>query len=326
MHYGFHQGRLSSRHVWLGLSNANGTPITVQTPAGNARTSIAHEFNYLAVITSVSPNSGPMQGGTAVTVTGAGFTAGYNAPFSFGGVATVGAQCYSTTQCGMVSPAHAVGTVHVTYGGPATSSADQFTYNPPIITSLSPNVGAQIGGTSVNLMGTGFSQTMTVKFGNTPVPVSCVSNTWCSVFSPAGNGQEHVTVTVNGVTSTESAADIFTYEPFPYGTMSPNTGSYLGGTVVTVTGANFSTASNGTEFRLATGFGATAQATNVNCRSTTVCTMTVPAYKGGSGPYAAVSVTANGLMSPIGEFLYNGFPQVPTPKPGKPLPCPGVCQ
>jgi hypothetical protein len=202
----------------------------------------------------------------------------------------------------------------------------QFTYDPPIITSLSPNVGAQIGGTSVDLMGTGFSQTMTVKFGNTPVPVSCVSNTWCSVFSPAGNSQEHVTVTVNGITSMQSAADIFTYEPFPYGTMSPNTGSYLGGTVVTVTEANFSAASNDTEFTFATGFGATAQATNVKCRSTTVCTITVPAYKGGSGPYAAVSVTANGLTSPIGEFLYNGFPQPPTPKPVKPLPCPGICQ
>jgi hypothetical protein len=268
-----------------------------------------------------------MQGGTPVTVTGTGFTPGYNAPFSFGGVVTVGAQCYSTTQCGMLSPAHPVGTVHVTYAGSATSGADQFTYDGPIITSLSPNVGAQIGGTTVSVIGTGFSQTMTLKFGSTPVPVqSCESSTSCTVFSPAGNGQEHVTVTVNGVTSTQSAADIFTYEAFPYGTMSPATGSYLGGTVVTVTGANFNTAANGTQFTFATGFGAMASATNVNCRSTTVCTMTTPPYKGGSGPYAAVSVTANGLTSPIGEFLYNGFPQPPTPKPGKPLPCPGVCQ
>ena len=76
------------------------TQITATTPAANAGAvtvtvtnafsqsgSLANGFTYIATptVTSVSPNTGPASGGTAVTITGTNFAAG--ATVTFGGTA-----------------------------------------------------------------------------------------------------------------------------------------------------------------------------------------------------------------------------------------------
>jgi hypothetical protein len=101
----------------------------------------------------------------------------------------------------------------VTFGTASIpAGTDQFTYTGPSITGISPSFGAQKGGTTVSLFGTSLSPNMTVKFGGTTAPVeSCVSDTWCTVFSPPGNQAVYVTVAVNGFLSAQSAADLFTY-------------------------------------------------------------------------------------------------------------------
>ena len=73
----------------------NATTITATTPAGSAGAvtvtvtvsgqsgSLANGFTYAATptVTSVSPNTGPTAGGTAVTITGTNFAAGATVTF-----------------------------------------------------------------------------------------------------------------------------------------------------------------------------------------------------------------------------------------------------
>jgi len=88
----------------------------------------------LPLISGVSPNSGSKAGGTAVTVTGAGFAPGAGATaFKFGAALAKSVNCSSSTTCTMSSPAHAVGLVDVKATvnklASAKVEADQFTYS-----------------------------------------------------------------------------------------------------------------------------------------------------------------------------------------------------
>jgi hypothetical protein len=307
-------------------STSYGASITVVTPAGHGFSPPSADFVYEAVISNVSPNSGPMEGGTVVTVTGIGFSLGYNAPFYFGGVHAVNAQCQSTTQCTMASPAaSAPGTVDVRYGESPTSATDWFTYQGPMVTNVFPAVGKEIGGDNVIVTGTSFGSGMTIKFGSTQVTSYSCSGDTCFVSTPPGKGAVHVTVTVNGRTSAQTSADVFTYEPLPYGTISPSSGPGTGGTIITVIGANFSTAPGATVFTFDFGFSMTANATNVNCSSTNVCTMVSPPLNPkGAGVIALVSATVTwpcslivkggicvggtSLTGPIADYTYTSYP------------------
>ena len=107
--------------------------VTVTTPGGTSATSSADVFKFTPTITAVSPNTGPAAGGTSVTVTGAGFATGAGATtFHFGTTQAASASCTSTTECTVVTPAHAAGTVDVKAAVNAIGSpkvhADQFTF------------------------------------------------------------------------------------------------------------------------------------------------------------------------------------------------------
>jgi hypothetical protein len=93
-------------------------------------------------ITNVSPKTGPVLGGTLVTVTGTGFAVGNTrTSFKFGGAgANIAAECASITTCTVMSPAHGPATVNIVVTVQAVertgtaklhneaSPADQFTY------------------------------------------------------------------------------------------------------------------------------------------------------------------------------------------------------
>ena len=91
------------------------------------------------VVTAIAPASGSQLGGTSVTITGSGFTAG--ATVSFGTAAAASVTVQSPTSITAISPPGS-GTVDVTVttaqGTSQTSSADQFTYTAvPLADSLS---------------------------------------------------------------------------------------------------------------------------------------------------------------------------------------------
>jgi hypothetical protein len=80
-------------------------------------------------VTGISPSTGPVAGGTAVTITGTNFAAG--ATVSFGGAAATNVVVVSGTQVTATTPAGSVGavTVTVTVNGQSGSLANGFTYN-----------------------------------------------------------------------------------------------------------------------------------------------------------------------------------------------------
>ena len=264
---------------------------------------------YVPTVSSISPISGPAGGGTAVSISGTNFDTGGSTTVQFSGNAASNVSCSSATSCTTTSPAGS-GTVDVTVttagGTSVTSAADKFTYTAPsAVSGISPNSGADAGGAAVTISGSGFDTTAgatTVRFGaNAAADVLCFSTTICSATSPAGTGAVDVTVTTPGGTSATSSADQFTYIPLPVVTgVSPNSGPSSGGTVVTITGSNFSTALNGTSVQ----FGSAA-ASNVSCTSANQCTATSPA---GSGTVAVTVITSVGASpSNSGDlFTYSG--------------------
>ncbi|WP_425565424.1 IPT/TIG domain-containing protein, partial [Pedococcus aerophilus] len=114
-------------------AHASGTvDVQVVTPTGKSATSASSKYTFVAppTISKVAPTSGPLSGGTTVTITGTGFTS--SATVKFGSVNAAGVTVLSSTQLTAVSPAGSPGSVDVsvtTSGGtsPAGSSA-KFTY------------------------------------------------------------------------------------------------------------------------------------------------------------------------------------------------------
>ena len=81
----------------------------------------------------MQPSSGPVAGGTAVTITGTNFSSAPGATsVSFGSNASTTVSCASTTVCTATSPAAAAGTVDIIVTVDGSSSAanadDKFTY------------------------------------------------------------------------------------------------------------------------------------------------------------------------------------------------------
>jgi alpha-tubulin suppressor-like RCC1 family protein len=107
--------------------------VRVSAVGGTSPTTAKDRFKYVPTVTSVSPNAGPVAGGTSVTVTGSGFTVGTETMFKFGKVKATAVSCTSSTSCTMLSPAGLAGAVDVTalVGRLASlaSPADLFTYS-----------------------------------------------------------------------------------------------------------------------------------------------------------------------------------------------------
>ena len=222
--------------------------VTVSTAGGTSATSAADQFTYVAAptVTGVSPTSGPAAGGTIVTITGANLTNATAVKFG-----TVPATIVSdaANQLVVTSPANIAGTVDVTVvtagGTSVVSAADQFTYAPlPVIAALNPSAGPVAGGTMVTITGTGLANATAVKFGTALATIVTDSPTQLVVISPAGAPSTvDVTVTTAGGVSALSASDRFIYATTPTVTgVVPAAGPATGGTTVTITGTNLTTA------------------------------------------------------------------------------------
>lgn len=111
--------------------------VSVTSAAGTGTASAADQFTFVVrpVVTSVSPASGPLSGGTPVTITGSGFTGATSV--DFGGILAYGTPA-SDSSMTVTAPAgetaEAVDLTVTTVGGTsATSPADQFTYGAPVV-------------------------------------------------------------------------------------------------------------------------------------------------------------------------------------------------
>jgi hypothetical protein len=171
------------------------------------------------------------------------------------------------------------------------------------VTKVKANKGPAAGGTTVTITGTSFSGASAVSFGANPAASFTVqSATTIEAVSPAGTaGPVDVTVTTPSGTSPVSTHDVFKYEAPTIASLSPSAGPIVGGTSVTVSGSGFAVGAGATAFR----FGK-AEATEVQCSSTTSCTFTTPAAKkaGVVEVSAAVGKSKGKKNPPADQFSY----------------------
>jgi len=297
--------------------------VQVTTPGGTSAITTADHYMFTAVpaptVTFVSPNIGPMGGGTIVYITGTNFQTG--STVMFGATAGTNVVVLSNTLLYVTSPAQGANsaTVHVTVstgsGTSATGSADQFTWGTPtartgpFIDGISINQGPTAGQTQVSIYGSGFTGATAVKFGTTLASgYSVFLDGQMSATSPAGSaGTVEITVTAGGSTSSTSLADRFTYvAPGPaavYG-LHPNHGSSFGGTNVTIYGKDFYGATQVT-------FGTSAASAVLVGFGGNSVTATAPAQGGNPAAVHVAVTTPTGQTSagPADLFTYGPPPQ-----------------
>ncbi len=256
-------------------------------------------------VSGVSPSSGPQPGGTSVTITGANF--GEASAVRFGATPASSFTVGSATSITAVAPA-GTGVVDVSVTTPVStsspSSADKFTYlPPPTVTKVKVNKGPASGGTSVTITGTALSGATAVSFGaNAASQFTVSSATSITAVSPPGSsGPVDVSVTTASGTSSISSHDVFKYEAPTIGGVSPANGAAAGGTSIAVTGSGFAIGAGATVFE----FGK-AQATGVECSSTSSCTLVTPAAKkpGVLDIVAAVGKSKSKKSPPVDQYTY----------------------
>ncbi|MDR6904849.1 hypothetical protein J2X63_000535 [Agromyces sp. 3263] len=263
--------------------------VVVITPGG---TSNPLPFTYVPapVLTVLTPDEGPVAGGTPVTITGtdlAGATEvtidGASVPFTQ----------VSDTEITFVTPPHAAGPVDViveTPGGP--SNALPFTYVPaPVLTALTPDEGPVAGGTPVTITGTDLAGATEVTIDGTSVPFTQVSDTEITFTTPPhAAGPVDVVVTTPGG---DSNALPFTYVPAPVLTaLSPADGPETGGTEVTITGTDLGGATS-----------VTVDGEEVDFTVVDDATITIVTPPHAAGPVDVVVTTPGGASPPL-EFEY----------------------
>ncbi|MBL0211438.1 MAG: IPT/TIG domain-containing protein [Holophagaceae bacterium] len=263
------------------------------TTAGGTATSIA-TFTVLPPspgITGFSPTSGLV--GAAVSITGTHLTGatavsfnGTNAPSFTVGSST---QITATVPLGATSGPIAV----TTPGGTATSSTSFIVAVPaPTITGFNPTSG--VVGTSVAVSGTNFSGASAVTFNGIAASFTIEDSTQLTATVPA-TASGPITVTTPGGTAT-SASSFTVTVPAPAITgFSPASGSV--GSIVVITGTNFSGAS-------AVAFNSVSAPFTIN--SPSQITATVPATT--SGPIAVT--TSGGTAVSSSSFIVT--PPAPT--------------
>ena len=245
------------------------TPVTVSVTInlneeGQASDSLASGFSYVnggggggtlqPSIFSVTPSSGPNEGGTQVTINGDGFEA--PVAVDFGNTVFVSAQVLSVTRTRIVvssPPATAFGQgnlnqpvgIRVTNqsSGRSDLAAAAFRYGVSVlITSISPGQGTIYGGDLVTIFGQGFDSPVAVDFGGVAQQPISVSGTEVVVRTthPSTCPGALVVHLVNIESGNGSSqAPSFLYLKPNIFSLSPSGGSQAGGTALTIGGANF---------------------------------------------------------------------------------------
>jgi PKD repeat protein len=215
------------------------THITAVTPAGTAgakdvvvisgdgqiASGGAGAFTYNAGPTfgTISPTSGPLAGGTPVTITGSNFVAGPSLGVTIGSVAASSVVRVDSTHITAVTPAGTAGAKDVVVisgdGQIASGGAGAFTYNAgPTFGTISPTSGPLAGGTPVTITGSNFvaGPSLGVTIGSVAASsVVRVDSTHITAVTPAGTAGAKDVVVISGDGQTAAGTGAFTYVAAP---------------------------------------------------------------------------------------------------------------
>jgi IPT/TIG domain/TIG domain len=180
----------------------------------------------------------------------------------------------------------------------------------PLVTSLSSDESLEKGGAQIEIVGSHFTPSATVHFGQAPaLSVTFESPELVLASVPPGKGTVNVVVTTEGGTSPSVAAAGFVYGPLPAITnVSPRSGPPAGGTRVTIFGTGLA---NAQVVRV----GRT-DVTNFTVTSDQLIELTVP--PGGRGPVDITVTTPLGqtALSRADHFTYGTVTAIRTFPPG----------
>ena len=264
-----------------------GGSMTSTNPATSA-------LNYVAsvqpgpTITSVTPSRVTVDGGTPFAVNGAALKGAYIGITVDGAVPPRDASVSQALFTAETDP-HAAGDVTLSFLTPVGTATATITYvAPATITSISPEAGPVGGGNTVTISGTGLTDVTSVDIGGTvATSLTVVSDSQLTVAAPAHVADlSDVVVHSPFGDATSTGAYRFAVAPVVT-TVSPSSGSSLGGTAVTIDGANFTGATT-VEFGSTLG-------TVVTVVSDTQLTVLSPA---GSGSDVGITVTGPGGSTP----------------------------
>jgi hypothetical protein len=196
-------------------------------------------------IISVSRKYIPTVGGVEVTIYGEHLD-GNTKIYVDGTEVPVSSVSSDGKQITITAPAHAIGSVDVSAGDGTVifnTLVDAFVYDDIKILSLSPDYGHVSGGTVVKITGQYFTNNATVTLGGTAATVDSVSadGTYILITTPAHTAGK-VDVVVSDTTGTAILANSYTYYDdisMAIQSITPSSGSDLGGTEITITGISF---------------------------------------------------------------------------------------
>jgi len=212
-------------------------------------------FNYNPpTVEAIEPGHGAASGGTMVTVIGDNFGASNNNPsVTIGGRACQSVIWLSNTKIQCVSPAGiGIGDVRVFILDESSPEnfGTIFEFDAPVITKLEPDHGPSTGGYTVTVQGTNFGTVDSkpqIKLGGKNCPsTSWKSNTEVLCVAPSGQGEnKDIVVDILGQPS-KSGQDIrFSFDGPQVTALEPRNGPTIGGSQLTVLGANFGTREEG---------------------------------------------------------------------------------
>jgi YVTN family beta-propeller protein len=207
------------------VADSNENSLSVVSTASNTVTGTVTGFNaplgiaVLAttaapVVTGISPASGPVGGGTTITITGSGLTAA--TAVDFGTVPAASFTVTSDTSITASTPAASAGQVDVTIATPAgtsmTSSADQYSYIylfagflPPV--AVPPTVNSVTAGQAIPVkFSLGSNQGLKILTAGYPT----VQQVNCSDNTPIGTATEASTAGGGGL-QYDPSADTYTF-------------------------------------------------------------------------------------------------------------------
>jgi hypothetical protein len=214
-----------------GITSLSPSELQVVAPAGTGTVAVTvftalesvdavpYTYEEEPEITAVAPGSGPITGGTTVTITGTSLAAASAVQFVGEQIANAESFKVESAQKIVAVAPPGEGTVCVTVTTPiGTSHEDggcEFAYlaPKPTVTQLEPSTGTTLGGATVKITGTGFTGATAVTFGGKAAKGFKVeSETSIAAVSPTGAaGKVNVTVTTGSGTSAAVPGDEFTY-------------------------------------------------------------------------------------------------------------------
>ncbi|XP_054620387.1 fibrocystin-L-like isoform X2 [Dunckerocampus dactyliophorus] len=239
----------------LGSASAGTVPVWINFPlmgcprfAGGS----VLNFTYELIVSSFSPASGSVAGGTLLTVTGFGFSR--DASVTVGGLACKVVQA-SHTELKCRTPAGSAGShaMTVSVGDMSKTASDTFTYDLALTPQISdlrplttPIVGLSSGHRLLTVLGSNLGEQdieSVVYVGSR----ECVTKEWTStnitcVLPVLPPGLHKVDVQVGNIGYPQTSNDVNATIKYilEIHAISPTTGSLLGGTDLTITGSGFS--------------------------------------------------------------------------------------